>query len=296
MPILVDTPDSLLEAITVKSPLERLRVRGIVVDLAPYPRQEPKWIYGRLRGIAATIGFRCDIDSAPTHEGTSVILEGRIQVKPSKFRTGLEVMLYGETVGSWEGRQRRPIPSVHLRRERPRMSLRAFLGKHHATELLLVATARGFQDFTAVDLPIELRHWRWHKANFGDRNQLLRTLRALPGSAPAGVALLRGGSADASMELWNDPEVVRALLEWRFPYYTAIGHSDQLLLADKFADGAFTTPSAFGHEVRNSLLDTMRYDNIVRRCVRQIRIWKVLCLLLASLLLVLSAALRFLSI
>jgi exodeoxyribonuclease VII large subunit len=89
------------------------------------------------------------------------------------------------------------------------------------------------------------------------------------------------------MELWNDPEVVAALLDCDSPFYTAIGHSDQLLLADKFADAAFTTPSAFGHEVRNCLLDRLSYDHLVGRIVQQTRLWKFLCLLLTSFLVVL---------
>lgn len=65
----VDTPDSLLQAITVKSPQDRLRVRGVVVDLTPFPRKDPRWIYGRLRGTEATIAFRCAVDDAPAPGG-----------------------------------------------------------------------------------------------------------------------------------------------------------------------------------------------------------------------------------
>lgn len=216
-----------------------------------------------------------------------MILEGRVQVKPSKFKAGLDIMLYGETVGSWEGRPRHSTPSVRLRRERPRVPLHVLLGDHHPTELLLIATARGFQDFTSANLPIEPHQWRWHEANFGDRTRLLQALRSVSESVPAAVAILRGGSADSSMELWNDPEVVAALLDWDLPFYTAIGHSDQLLLADKFADAAFTTPSALGHELRNSLLDRLSYDHLVGRLVQQTRLWRILCLVLASFVLVL---------
>ena len=283
----VDTPDTLLQAITVESPQHRLRVRGTVVDLTPFPRKDPRWIYGRLRGTEATIGFRCAVDDAPAQEGSAVILEGRVQVKPSKFKAGLDVMLYGETVGSWQGRPRQPIPSIHLRRERPRVPLHTLLEKHHPTEILLIATARGFQDFTSTNLPVGPHQWRWLEANFGDRTRLLHALRAASESVPAGVAILRGGSADSSMELWNDPEVVEALLDWDLPFYTAIGHSDQLLLADKFADAAFTTPSALGHEVRTCLLDRLSYDHLVSRLVQQTRLWKILCLLLTSFLVVL---------
>lgn len=59
----------------------------------------------------------------------------------------------------------------------------------------------------------------------------------------------RGGSNDASEDVWDDPAFVARLLNLGVPFYTAVGHSDGLHLADLYAEGAFATPTHAGQEL-----------------------------------------------
>jgi exodeoxyribonuclease VII large subunit len=64
--------------------------------------------------------------------------------------------------------------------------------------------------------------------------------------AVAGIAFVRGGSDPLSLQIWNDGALLRAFLAQPLPFYTALGHSQELLLADKYADESFATPSDLG--------------------------------------------------
>ena len=64
--------------------------------------------------------------------------------------------------------------------------------------------------------------------------------------AIAGIAFVRGGSDPLTLQIWNDQALLRAFLAQPLPFYTALGHSQELLLADKYSDESFTTPSDLG--------------------------------------------------
>lgn len=63
----------------------------------------------------------------------------------------------------------------------------------------------------------------------------------------------RGGK-DSTIELWNDIQFVSDLLALNVPFYTAIGHSDLITLAEKFSDESFTTPGGLLKGTRRRLL------------------------------------------
>lgn len=69
------------------------------------------------------------------------------------------------------------------------------------------------------------------------------------------LAFVRGGSDGASLRMWNDPDLVGRILSKDLPFYTAVGHSDSILLADKYSDESFATPTAFGDSFANALAD-----------------------------------------
>jgi exodeoxyribonuclease VII large subunit len=64
--------------------------------------------------------------------------------------------------------------------------------------------------------------------------------------AIAGIAFVRGGSDPLTLQIWNDQALLRAFLEQPLPLYTALGHSQELLMADKYSDESFSTPTDLG--------------------------------------------------
>ncbi len=77
------------------------------------------------------------------------------------------------------------------------------------------------------------------------------------GLLPA-FAVVRGGDDD-SMDVWDDPDVIRALLDVGIPYFTALGHSHRVTLADKYAAQSFPTPGNFGSSI-NHEVDHYQYS------------------------------------
>ena len=62
------------------------------------------------------------------------------------------------------------------------------------------------------------------------------------------VAFVRGGSDSLSLQFWNDQALLRTFLDQPLPFYTALGHSQELLLADKYSDESFATPTDLGSQ------------------------------------------------
>ena len=86
---------------------------------------------------------------------------------------------------------------------------------------------------------------------------MLKEIRhAVQEHRPEGIAFLRGGgggSSDETLRIWNSGETISELLALGIPIYSAIGHSHQLLLIDKYADESFVTPTDFGNCLRDTV-------------------------------------------
>lgn len=252
------TPDNLLAQLRIESPREVVTVKGIVERLTPYSRdkENAKWVYGVLRGIDATMSFRCPASNTPTQEGEAVVLTGNLVVRPNRHQEGLDVVLYGEPTGTWTPAFNQTANIVRLEKKQTRLSLNTFLRNHGLDSLRILATTRGTSDLLAaaskhdIDLNRIVR-----KCRFDKKELLLDTLRETANdTAVKGVAFVRGGSEDATLRMWNDAAFLAEIIDTGLPFYTAIGHSDILLLADKYCDESFTTPTAIGDGLAQAML------------------------------------------
>ena len=244
-------PDTVMRSISLAHPKEMLTVKGRVVRLNAWPSDHPKWVYGDLIGQEVSMGFRCPIGRSPTLEGEYVVLAGLLGVHPSKINEGLEVRLDGECVGTWMPEERPTQPLLALERSSGRMSLSAFIRQHGSSKLLIFASKTGRKDYvTATSTHGVATNWVDVTGNFSAPDKLLADLdQALSQNKAQGVAFVRGGGDATTLGFWDDAAFVRALLDRKLPFYTAIGHSDRLLLADKYSDESFATPTAFGESL-----------------------------------------------
>jgi exodeoxyribonuclease VII large subunit len=240
-------PDDILQSISLSFPKEVVFVRGRVDGIRPWPSKEsPQWIYGDLAGQNAALSFRCPPDTAPEREGEYVVMSGLLTVKPSQHTRGLDVQLRGDVVGNWTPAP--PKPFVYLERPEGRQSLHTFLRNQGLGSLLVLASATGEKDYlTAAAKHRDSPVWIRASGNFGDPQKLLASLdEALARMPVKAVAFVRGGGDPSGLRFWDDGAFIERLLAKNIPFYTAIGHSDRLLLADKYADESFATPTAFG--------------------------------------------------
>ena len=62
----------------------------------------------------------------------------------------------------------------------------------------------------------------------------------------------RGGGSDSNLQAFNTERVAEAIFTANTPIVTAIGHTDDQLIADQVADVATITPTAAGEYIANS--------------------------------------------
>jgi len=239
-----DAPVSVDEALlTLTAQLttpQQLVIEGRVAKVRSYRN----WHFVDFAGTDGTVTFLVPVAEAPPVEGEWLTIRGRLKADVSRFHGGLEVFLTGRILG----RARVAATGGHvLERRHTPVPLATFLAREQG-DIAALCTETGARDAENACRAAG-QEWPCETviANFGNKTEMIRAITEV-GAEPgcAALALLRGGGEARSMEMWNDPEVVKALLAAGKPFYTALGHSTYVLLADRYADEAFDTPSAFG--------------------------------------------------
>jgi len=175
------------------------------------------------------------------------VLSGTLTIRPSPIHQGFAVQLVGEVVGSWAPEKRATAPVI-LERRRGRLPLKHLIAQHGLESLCLIGSETGLGDARAA----LLRHradapWREVVCKIADAEAVRACFaQACRDHAIAGIAFVRGGSDPLTLQIWNDQALLRAFLEQPLPLYTALGHSQELLMADKYSDESFSTPTDLG--------------------------------------------------
>lgn len=68
------------------------------------------------------------------------------------------------------------------------------------------------------------------------------------------AVLVRGGGHWSDLHVFNDPSVALAVRNCPVPIATAVGHTTDVLMADRAADFSFTTPTAAGETIRREVV------------------------------------------
>ena len=244
VPLIVD---ALLNQIRIERPTGQVLVKGRVERLSAWPKGSPRHLFGELSGGERSIEFRCPVGQGPSAVGDHVVLSGTLTIRPSPVHQGFAVQLVGEVVGSWT-RDKPAAAPVLLERRRGRLSLRQLIAQHGLGSLCLIGSETGLGDARAA----LLRHrpdapWREVVCKVADAESVRETfVQACRDHAVAGIAFVRGGSDSLTLQVWNEQALLRSFLAQPLPFYTALGHSQELLLADKYADESFATPTDFG--------------------------------------------------
>ena len=251
------TPDDLIAQLRIESPRDRVTVKGIAEKLKPFSKEgeTTQWVYGELRGVEGTIKFRCPATNTPTKEGEAVVLNGFIKIQTSKFHNGLDVILNGEMAGTWTPGVNQSNQIVRLERKNSRLPLSTFLRDYTLDSLCILASNRGKSDLLAAINKHDTNiHPHIVNCRFNSKKNLLLDFNtAMDNTEIKGIAFARGGSDDAIMHQWNDAELLAEILDKELPFYTAIGHSDVLLLADKYCDESFTTSTSLGDSLGQAI-------------------------------------------
>ena len=248
--------EALLNQIRIERPTGQVLVKGRVERLTAWPKSNPRHVFGDLIGSERSLEFRCPLDQAPKAVGEHVVLSGTLAIKPSAIHQGFAVQLVGEVVGSWAPEKRAGVPLV-LERKRGRIPLKHLIAQHGLAGLCLVGSETGLGDaLTALLRHVADAPWRERPCKIADPEAIRALLAELRGDdAVAGIALVRGGSDPLTLQIWNDQALLKTLLDQPLPFYTALGHSQELLLADKYSDESFATPTDLGAQAGQTARD-----------------------------------------
>ncbi len=259
------TTDTVMHSIYLAHPMEIVTVGGLVTGLRPTPKDKPESVYGDLEGASTKIQFCCPYGNAPRCVGENALIRGTIKAQPSRFHSGMDVTIFGDYLGEWKPET---TPSYDLSRNH-RQPLKNFLRTHGLESLAVLASYVGRSDCqTAVNRAGVDVDVCFYKCNFKDQQTILEAVdHAIEEGRTRAVAFVRGGGESKGLSLWDDPEFVDKLIKKDISFYTAVGHSDSITLADKASDESFTTPTDIGNAI-GSALSELRQEDESRQSLR----------------------------
>lgn len=237
-----------------------VRVKGVVTKINRYSNI----MYLTLEDRNLQISVKCD-GQLQVSENDSVVVEGCLFLKPSAFFTGLDCYIDGTIVGSWKLEESGlgNLPQLKKHRYIPLADL---LDEIDVTSFLLLGTQIGITDTlsqlsTSISKEIPTKIIRVYKSD-----TLLTDIKESFREGTKAIAIVRGGD-DKTMSVWDDAQVVAALLELNVPFYTALGHSHSVTLADRFADSSYHTPTALGRALSSVLSHKIAVENAAQECI-----------------------------
>lgn len=195
--------------------------------------------------------MKCD-SKQQVHEGSQIIVEGALFVKPSTYISGLECYVDGNIVGSWELTNKPVTTDSSLLKKTRFVSLDDLLSEEDLSSILLLGTEIGINDVLSQLHGGNARNINRNVIRVNRSDSLIEDVKGAELTNYRAFVIVRGGD-DNTMEIWNDPTIVSFLLAYSIPFYTALGHSHSRTLADQYADGYYPTPTAFGSTI-NAIL------------------------------------------
>lgn len=248
------SPADLISAVQLRSPPGIVKVRGKVTRL--YNHTASGYVYGDLASLNddCSISFRCPEDAAPSSHNQLVIIEGGLRLKAAYQAPGFNLEITGSCTGNFK------LPKVQttsVPERAAKLPLQEFLEKK--ASYALIGSGTGINDTIQAGATPQ-----WQSAQSqSDSSSILNQARVFKEKGAKAIFFVRGG-ADPTLELWNSPEFVKGLLELETPFYTALGHSDFISLADQCADYSYRTPDHLGEAIKQGNRIISQQENLKR--------------------------------
>lgn len=256
------TPYDLLESVKIVAPAEFLTVAGQVVGLRNMGSTNTNSkIYGEIQDFASkdTISFCCPRTHAPNSIGQCVEIRGTVNCRVKFSRLGIDVEITGKVLRLIEPPKFVESDFPILTRSSPRVPLSQYVAENTVAGLTLIGTDTAFEDaVTALrraGISAEIvASIPQVSARMSHEEGILRGLREAMTLKPKAIVFLRGGS-DSTIGIWNQPTILKALLELDLPCYLALGHERFISAADQIVDQSFSNPSDLGSSLGKAMLD-----------------------------------------
>jgi exodeoxyribonuclease VII large subunit len=230
-------------------------VKGRSVEAKVWAKN-PSICYGTLSDGQFNLAYRIPAASMPV-PNEEVVLCGELHLQGTSF----ELQLHGDVVGAWEPKKRPARQAIPVN-PRSAEGLVNFLERRDPSTLGFIATDIGWRDVKSAAGSDEVGRCESVLANFTSETEVVAAIKKLVGKSNVkGIVLARGGGPRLDV-IGNSDRVLIALIESNLPFYTALGHSNDQLLLDKYADQSFSFPGDFGHRLRRALEDIQRLKDL----------------------------------
>lgn len=233
-----------------------VRVIGKVEKVNRYNQ----WVYGEISGKEYRLSFRIPNEEGCPPLGSQVVIIGVFYIQPSKFHGGLETILSGQIdpkgkeILEIQG-ERKKVLSFERKTPPTRINNWIINNDSNLKRFSLLGTKVGIDDaYASIAQHGIIPEWRAISVSMVNSIDIIKAIKnILSDDSITGFALVRGGGASSTMEVWEDEEIIYLLMNSVKPFYTAFGHSTDLIPLDRIADESFGTPSILGSQLGQSV-------------------------------------------
>ncbi|SFZ89532.1 Exonuclease VII, large subunit [Flaviramulus basaltis] len=113
---------------------------------------------------------------------------------------------------------------------------------------------------------------RHHKCSLSSEKEILEFLKTHDFATTDLLIVLRGGGS--GLEVFNNIELCKKVLELPIPFITGIGHDADKTLMEKIADRGFSTPTAVGTFLQNTINIYKERSRLVKTKIEELETFK----------------------
>lgn len=180
-------------------------------------------------------------------EGQQITVNGVLDVKPSRFHTGLDVVMNGLPTNYTPQPDKEHEAHVVLPTKQRYVPLASYLESEGAKSFWVLGSETGIQDFLSR---MPNHSVPYTPIRISDKEAVLRSLNEhLDSGEYSAIGIVRGGD-DETLDIWDDASFVSAIVELCEQYdvslYIALGHARRQFLIERYSDQSFATPTALG--------------------------------------------------
>lgn len=251
------SPTTLLNMLQIETPKFAVKIRGEVLAIRPWPdNNNPIYLYGEIGDSESCIQFKIRPNVKLQLRGQHIEILGALHTSPNYQKNGVTISIEGEMVNEYQ-LEHLPSKIPAYENNRTKLSLKQFLSQHDFNKLCVLSTRHGFADFISkTNQTVQYSDVVFSICNFDTVENIIKGIKeAASDNKIAGIVIIHDGINCWDNRKWDNTEVVLELLNTKLHIYTALCETDNLLLADKHSDEAFTTPNIFAKHLTSLVIE-----------------------------------------
>jgi len=217
----------------------------------------PAVTFFELHGSEGRITVQCPTPLQPVID-QKVHVEGIVTLRPAIKTGGFDLVLQGRPLQQVP-KQRQELIKLELDKTQY-VRLADYLGQFGSAHFGVVGSSEAVATFRK-DLPAaKSTLFASYSLKNQSKEMLIADIKRASEHCEA-LAILQDES-DKSYGLWNEPEVVQALLNLKIPFYVAVRQGNRLTLTDQYADESFLSPERLAQALTKILADLQQRQQL----------------------------------